>query len=103
VLLTEQSSLKTFPLFTVKATVVAFEHKYNNYYAGCPFNKCLRKVFYQQSKWKCNHCNKAYDKPQYYFSIKITKYNMQLKQMSVEDDAKTIIGFGDYEEDNNGL
>ena len=71
-LLTEQSSLKTFPLFTVKATVVAFEHKYNNYYAGCPFNKCLRKVFYQQSKWKCNHCNKAYDKPQYYFSIKIT-------------------------------
>lgn len=72
VLLTEQSSLKTFPLFTVKATVVAFEHKYNNYYAGCPFNKCLRKVFYQQSKWKCNHCNKAYDKPQYYFSIKIT-------------------------------
>ena len=72
VLLTEQSSLKTFPLFTVKATVVAFEHKYNNYYAGCPYNKCLRKVFYQQSKWKCNHCNKAYDKPQYYFSIKIT-------------------------------
>lgn len=38
-----------------------------------------------------------------YFSIKITKYNMQLKQMSVEDDTKTIIGFGDYEEDNNGL
>ena len=72
VLLTEQSSLKTFPLFTVKATVVSFEHKYNNYYAGCPFSKCLRKVFYQQNKWMCNYCNKTYDKPQYYFSIKVT-------------------------------
>ena len=72
VLLSERSSLKTFPLFTVKATVVSFEHKYNNYYAGCPSSKCLRKVFYHQNKWKCNYCNALYDKPQYYFSIKIT-------------------------------
>jgi hypothetical protein len=36
-----------------------------------------------------------------YFSVKITKYNLQLKEMSAtEDTAKPVIGFGCYEEED---
>lgn len=34
-----------------------------------------------------------------YFSVKITKYNLQLKQMSEPNEDKHVIGFGNYGEE----
>lgn len=51
--------------FCIRAQLV-FVKKENMSYPACPAERCNKKVFLEeQDQWRCEKCEKTYEKPQY--------------------------------------
>lgn len=57
--------------YKVKLIITSMNHNEKNYYAGCPDNKCKKKLVAETDGFSCVNCNKKFDRPQYYFTLSL--------------------------------
>jgi 6-pyruvoyl-tetrahydropterin synthase len=56
-------------LFTIKATVLEFEHSSKNYYYGCPNKTCRKKLIQKDSDYFCPGCETIINDLEYYYIL----------------------------------
>lgn len=54
----------TADYFSARATVMHIKSD-NIAYPACPNNGCNKKVFDQHDGWRCDKCDKSFDRPEY--------------------------------------
>ena len=55
--------------FTIKATVLEFEHGSKNYYLGCPNKICRKKVIKKGDEYFCPGCENIINSIEYYYIL----------------------------------
>jgi len=59
------------PSFTIKATILEFEHSNKNYYYGCPNKICRKKLAKNDEEWFCPGCEQNIIEPNYYYTLSL--------------------------------
>ena len=64
------------PSFTIKATILEFEHSNKNYYYGCPNKICRKKLVKNDEEWFCPGCEQNIIEPNYYYTLSLRIINL---------------------------
>ena len=64
------------PSFTIKATILEFEHSNKNYYYGCPNKICRKKLVKNDEEWFCPGCEQNIIEPNYYCTLSLRIINL---------------------------
>ena len=57
--------------FTIKATILEFEHSNKNYYYGCPNKICRKKLVKNDDDWFCPGCELNIYEPNCYYTLSL--------------------------------
>ena len=57
--------------FTIKATILEFEHSNKNYYYGCPNKICRKKLVKNEDDWFCPGCEQIITEPNCYYTLSL--------------------------------
>ena len=68
--------------FTIKVTVLEFEHSNKNFYIGCPNKLCKKKLVYKDKEWYCKNCNNNINDNdiEYYYTLTLNVIDLTKKQ-----------------------
>ena len=64
------------PSFTIKATILEFEHSNKNYYFGCPNKISRKKLVKNDEEWFCPGCEQNIIEPNYYYTLSLRIINL---------------------------
>ena len=102
------SSNEISEIFTIKATVLEFEHGSKNYYYGCPNKICRKKLIKKDNDYFCPGCETIINDLEYYYILTLRvidisgEHELNLFGETVTDlfgiDAKT---YSNYIENND--